>query len=243
MVEELGFPTFRVSAVDGNSLDDSTLKSVVNIKAFRYFRGYYPKKGSIGCSLSHIEAWKKFLDSDFEYALIFEDDADFNPAELSKVVDELMQNKELWDINAFQLFHRGMPLSIKQLTGIKRQLVYYLGSTVRSASYILRRSAAEKLLAKALPIIMELDFYFARPWEFDLIFTGVEPRCVFQRLLKSQIKTTANVMSSSRINKNLFSRIFERYFHLAFLNSRLLRWQTEIYRIFYNLKLYFRLKK
>jgi hypothetical protein len=35
-------------------------------------------EGTIGCSLAHLSVWKKFLSSNYEFALIFEDDAKFD---------------------------------------------------------------------------------------------------------------------------------------------------------------------
>lgn len=53
---------------------------------------FKPTHGIIGCFLSHVKTWKKFLKTKEEYAVIFEDDISFiNPETFDKNVSKLLK--------------------------------------------------------------------------------------------------------------------------------------------------------
>ncbi len=146
-IDRLNIPTERITAVDGKTLSDAQIEAIVNKQIYRDFVGHFPKKGMIGCSLSHIKAWKTFLDSSFEYAVIFEDDVTFDPIKLRSVIAELSQNSKDWDIVNFETSHRGWPITIKSLQN-GQKLVVYLANVSHAGAYMLNRKAATKLLEK-----------------------------------------------------------------------------------------------
>lgn len=187
----LGLPVERISAVDGKTLSPEKIESIADVETYKKIFKMYPEVGTIGCSLSHEKTWRKFLESDYEFALIFEDDVQFDPNELLETVKSLVKKKSLWDLTSFELKHSGCPATVSKLSREKR-LVFYLTNVTHSGCYIINRRAAEKLLKKFYPIKAPLDHYFTSSWKFDLKFAGVEPRIVFQRIGGSQIKTSAN---------------------------------------------------
>ena len=83
-VNALGYPVVRFPAVDGYNLTKETLSRVVS-KNFYSYTGDYADLGTIGCALSHAKVWERFLATDADYALIFEDD-DEPMGEISVVV-------------------------------------------------------------------------------------------------------------------------------------------------------------
>jgi glycosyl transferase family 25 len=186
-LDGLGLPLERISAVDGSNLSDAEIMDVVDVAAYRSYFKMLPERGSIGCSLSHEKAWRKFLESDNEYAIIFEDDVQFDPPELKKVIEFTLENNNLWDLLLLEVIHRGFPIEIVQI-GKRRSLVAYLTDVRHSGCYLINRRAAAALLQKFYPIKMPLDHYFTAVWEFDLKLLGVEPRLVHQRFGDSQIK-------------------------------------------------------
>ena len=137
-----------------------------------------------------------YFDTCIKFALIFEDDIAFDPKELKATIDDLLNNKELWDINLFEIHHSGMPLSIKKLSNY-RDLSIYLARVSHAGAYIINRKAAKNMLEKALPIIMPVDHYFTRNWELDLKFTGIEPRIVRQSFGDSDISKTDKMEEES----------------------------------------------
>lgn len=146
-----------------------------------------PEAGTLGCALSHAKVWRKFLESDNQFALVFEDDVVFNVRELSAAVTAAVRRKNLWDVVSFELNHHGNPRKISALS-VGESLVVYLTNVQHAGCYLVNRRTAREFLNRFYPIKMPLDHYFTASWEFDISFCGVEPRIVRQRSCRSQIK-------------------------------------------------------
>ncbi|CAG7593061.1 MAG: glycosyltransferase family 25 protein [Candidatus Midichloria sp.] len=187
LIEVIGFPVIRISAVDGKELPKEYIDSVVDYKSYKNFIGHYSEPGTIGCYLSHLKTWEEFLKSNYEYALIFEDDVSFEAEHVERVVSELLKKPQLWDICSFELLHSGGPKKIAELID-NFDLVVYKHRVSHTGAYIINRKAALQLLKYSYPIKMPVDHFFTRNWELGLKFTGVEPRIVYQTFGDSYIK-------------------------------------------------------
>jgi glycosyl transferase family 25 len=188
----LGLPLERISAVDGNTLSREYIQSIVDLKIYQQIFKTSPELGTIGCSLSHEMAWRKFLSSDNEFALIFEDDVQFNPRELKAVLKSVLDKKSLWDIVLFEPKHLGCPVKITPLP-CGTHLVCYLTNVTHAGCYLICRQAILRLLQQFYPIQLPLDHYFTAAWEFNLKCVGVLPQLVHQNFGASQIKTNRMV--------------------------------------------------
>jgi glycosyl transferase family 25 len=200
-IGELGLPLERISAVDGSELSEAEVMNIVDVATYRSYFKMLPERGSIGCSLSHEKVWRRFLESDYEYAVIFEDDVQFDPLELKKAIEFALENNDLWDLLLLEVIHHGFPIEIAPM-GKHRSLAAYLTDVRHSGCYLINRKAAAALLQKFYPIKMPLDHYFTAIWEFDLKLLGIEPRLVHQRFGGSQIK-----IGDSKKIKNLSIKI------------------------------------
>jgi len=187
-LNELNFPVQRIQAVDGKELSDNYISSITDEITYMKFFRMLPENGTIGCSLSHLKAWKEFLKSDNEFALICEDDISFNPSELIETIEELKKNKNIWDIVNFETLHDGYPQEIMKIAK-NRQLVVYLTNITHAGCYLINRKTAYKLIEKFYPIKVPVDHYFTASWEFGIKLLGIEPRIVNQVKCESQIKT------------------------------------------------------
>ena len=152
----------RFSAVDGSKLDvlnDNRISPHTRMNiAKKYRRSDYEinTAGAIGASFSHISCWKKLLDSDEEYMVVFEDDT-LVTDEYLKQIDELAQTLPIWDMwllgtHAWQF--KGIPLSknskwskVKQFTG--------------AHAYVISRRGAELLLKECFPIETHIEYYIS----------------------------------------------------------------------------------
>ncbi len=221
----LGISVERISAIDGNTFSQEQVNSTVDLQSYKQFLGHFPKLGTIGCSLSHIKSWQTFLDSNFEFAIIFEDDVSFDHEKLRIMIDELVENNKLWDINSFEISHNGTPLTIKSFSN-NQKLVVYLTEVTHAGAYIINRKAAQRLLEKALPIRMPIDHYFTRAWEFDIKFTAIEnPRLVYQTFGISEIAKTPKLQE-------------EKMPIFTIIKRGLYKSQSYVIRFLYNLKIY-----
>ncbi|WHQ47011.1 MAG: glycosyltransferase family 25 protein [Candidatus Midichloria sp.] len=187
LIEFIGFPIIRISAVDGSKLSKDYINSVVDYKSYKNFIGHEPEVGTVGCYLSHIRTWEEFLKSNYEYALIFEDDVSFEGTQVKNIISELLKKAQLWDICSFELLHRGGPRKIAELTN-NFCLVVYKYRVSHTGAYMINRKATLQLLKYSYKIKMPVDHFFTRNWELGLKFTGVEPRIVHQPLGDSYIK-------------------------------------------------------
>lgn len=233
-IQALGYNMERFSAVDGRAIPDEELSQYVDFDTYYKFMRYMPEKGTAGCSLSHFNVWERFLNSKYKYALVFEDDVSFDPRVLKRVVEELKQYEDKWDVVNLEVFHSGAPLTIQKLSSTNTRLSVYLTKTSHTGAYLINREGARKLLLKAYPINMPVDHYFNRTWELGIKFTGVEPRLVYQTFGDSEIEHTK--ILKPRENDSKFS------FYLLKVQCNIMQFQTHFMRFFHNLKLYFELK-
>lgn len=222
----LGLNIERIEAVDGSTLSQEEINETVDLEAHKTFFLHAPKSGTIGCSLSHIKVWQTFLQSNFEFAMIFEDDVSFDAKNLKMVIDDLIKHKDLWDVASFELHRpRRIPLTIKKLVN-NHHLCIFLTKTTHSGAYIINRKAAKNLLKKALPIKMPVDHYFTRDWELGIKFTGVEnPTLVYQTFGDSDIERTTKVRSE----KMSIGTVFHHVLYMV---------QSYVIRFAHNLRVY-----
>jgi GR25 family glycosyltransferase involved in LPS biosynthesis len=231
-VAALNLPWQRLDAVYGAELSQEQRDNIIDLENYHIIVRSDPSPGTIGCSLSHIKAWQQFLLSNYEYALIFEDDVTFEPELLAKILEELQKKPQLWDIVSFDIKKNGTPLPIGSLAE-QHNLVIYLSAVSNAGGYLLNRQAAEKMLAKALPIKMPIDYFFTRSWEFGLRFTGVEPRIVKQKFGDSEIRNT------DKHNKEYTGNKGRDTIEQA-IRKRVYTNESEIVRFVYNLWIYFK---
>lgn len=238
-INGLGIPVERISGIDGKTLSQEEINTKVDFHKYQQFLGHLPKLGMIGCTLSHIKAWQTFLESDFEYAIIFEDDISFEPIKVRAVIDRLIEQHKYWDMSNLEISHKGTPLTIKVLSD-NQKLVVYLTEVTHAGAYIINKKAATKLLEKALPIKLPIDHYFTRSWEFGLKFTGVEPRLVYQTFGDSDLNATKRLTVTESSDKQKVEN--DPMQLTALIHRGAFKLQSYVIRFLYNLKCYFESK-
>lgn len=82
------------NGTNGKTLDHNTIK-----KYTTPIYSIFGPKSSIGCSISHISVWKTFLQSNKQYAIVFEDDIIFDSTNLkSKILSYLSNTPNNFDM-------------------------------------------------------------------------------------------------------------------------------------------------
>jgi glycosyl transferase family 25 len=162
----------RFEGVNGSSLniaseDRMSLRAKRNIKQHtRRDHEELSTAGGVGCYLSHVGVWKKFLETSEPYAVIFEDDAILYRGftdDLKQGMKEttlLPQIPDLWFFSSpveWYYKYKGQPYP----TTVRNNV---LGPWVTKAcssftGYFLSRRGAEKLLETAFPMDMHIDLY------------------------------------------------------------------------------------
>lgn len=187
-LKSLGYEFTRISGIYGKDIAAKEKEKLINRSKYKLFMHNNIGNGTIGCYLSHLKSWKTFLESEYSYALIFEDDVDFDSKVLKSVIDELVQNASDWDMVNIDINRSGWTKPIKRLAKTNYELVKFRQRVGNSSGYLISRQTAKILLQKALPMLMPLDHYFVRSWEFGLKLRGVTPQIVKQDFGDSEIK-------------------------------------------------------
>ena len=104
-LHELGLPLEVVPGVDGRKLDVECHVSPAAYKSILYTddtgrrRGHADlTRGAVGCAMSHLDCLRRFLLTDKEYALVFEDDAVLMFRIGSAIQSSLSTARGPWDV-------------------------------------------------------------------------------------------------------------------------------------------------
>ena len=187
LIKQLNFPYTRISAIYGKDLSKEYRHSVTNAQKYKILMNNEIGVGTIGCYLSHVNTWKEFLRSGHSYALIFEDDVEFEPSKLRKLIDFLVKSSNDWDMVNIDVNRHGFATPVKQLSRLFR-LVKFRACVANASCYLINRKSAIELVKRALPISMPVDHYMMRPWEFGISIRGITPQIVHQSFGDSEIK-------------------------------------------------------
>ena len=95
IMNELNVEYSFVDALYGKTLSAEE-KSKISLTDFQHRVNHNPTDGELGCSLSHMKAFKQFLQSGQDWVCILEDDAiiDKDFKEFISTVDERVLNKD-----------------------------------------------------------------------------------------------------------------------------------------------------
>ena len=156
----------RLSAVDAKDFvahnhPAVSLTTAYNVKnGVRRSHHEIDRPGAIGCSLSHFKAWKHLLDSSAPALIIFEDDSPIPTDFKTNIEQALAELPCQWDMVTFY----NTPYQGGQ-TGCEpdpEMAPWHTCTSLMGAhAYMISRSGAERLLARAYPIEMHVDAYFA----------------------------------------------------------------------------------
>lgn len=180
----------RISAIDAKNLSGD--EYLIDNK---YDRDLLP--GEIGCYLSHVSTFKKFLSTDNEFALIIEDDA-ILPENFKISIEEAMnqyvdlETKHRWDV--LKLNSRRRYIKIKDVKNTN----LFIGACgtsipITTIAAIWTREGAEKFLKVCMkndkPVIKRpIDCELQHPWEYDLLIYNLLPSLVTNFPVKSEIQ-------------------------------------------------------
>tara|TARA_Y100000389_G_scaffold181444_1_gene197043 strand:- start:294 stop:1085 length:792 start_codon:yes stop_codon:yes gene_type:complete len=167
----------RIKAVEGSKLDTDIMKKDGILKmdneSFRYSKDGIKDtfKGSIGCSLSHINLWKKLKNENKnkndQYFIIFEDDSILNSnshIQIERCLNNIKQLDIDWDI----IFLGGSRVYGERVGEFIR--AKYVNSWMNCGlfAYIINKNSIDKLISKALPINTYIDMQINKYYGTDI---------------------------------------------------------------------------
>lgn len=240
LVNKLNFPSARIEAVNGNKLSDSLIYDLIDQETFKYHayraQGKGIRAGEVGAYLSHIKVWKEFLQSDYSYAIVFEDDAKFDPKTLNIVIPDILKQNSHWDIAKLFTDYTEDNFSFK-IPAIKLNSIYNLNFILENhagtVGYIINRKAATTMLNYSAKLPMPVDIFMERTWETGLKLMIVQPNLVqlnpkYNNKFLSEIGTS-KIYKIAEISKSPF---------IAKTQKMLSHSKSEFMNFFYNLYLY-----
>lgn len=138
----------RFPAVDGSVIDmTDKLKHLFRNNDFGF------RQGVVGCALSHLELWKRLVNSGQEMCLILEDDVEFAPSFALKLEEILKTAPPFWDLlflghhlqKQFITDHRD-PEKLPTWENMLDYSVPQRKSWVGTFAYLVSREGAQKLI-------------------------------------------------------------------------------------------------
>lgn len=179
-LQALGLPFEIVPAVDGRELPAQELAEIYSVERTVACIKREMALGEVGCALSHLRLYQRMVDEDIAEALIVEDDAVIDPA-----LPGLLAGRQGWpaDWELVLLYHGKGQISWWHAQAISPK--YRIGRFARpgwgTVGYLIKQSAARKILALAYPVHAPSDHWTCGRTEVDIRLYGIEPRCVTHR--------------------------------------------------------------
>lgn len=159
-LESAGIPWERVSAVAGRQIEFPIPE--YDETKYRRMQGRRRIDAEVGCYLSHIKVFKRFLEGSADYALILEDDAQVD-AELRTVVEYALRYSKYWDLLRLSSVSSGRVFKVARLTG-RHHLGVPLTRMKGSCAYVVSRKAASAMIRNLLPMKLPYDLAFDLEW-------------------------------------------------------------------------------
>ncbi len=159
-LNEVGLPFERISAVDGRNLDMENMADFAVVDVIKKERWITPQV--IGCSLSHYQAYKDFLASGSEWALILEDDIEFS-GEVVDIVNKSIDKINKEDIFLFYFHGPEKSFSKNGKININDCYAFYPAVTLlggySTGAYLIHREVARRLHDYVFPVHISADSY------------------------------------------------------------------------------------
>lgn len=184
----------HISAVNG--------KALLSDEYYRYISSYFRRKekllspAEVGCFLSHQNALRHFLSSNFKYALVLEDDVIMNDESIDLIREAcaLLPNNSLFMPGG----QNGLP-SRRYLLGKSTPLPYvcrlhkYSGRHLwRTCCYVLDRTAAEQILVRTKDMATVAD-----DWRY--FFKDSDPSYFYANLVHHPLDLKASHIEKYRL--------------------------------------------
>ena len=144
-------------------------------------------QGELGCYASHYKCWEWLVDSEFEQAVIIEDDTIVDWA----VIDYISKfDFKGYGIEFFRLFSTH-PVNYEivkhRIISPHHHLIRLIGISFGTQCYLITKSAARKFISIYNDIYFPVDWVVSRYWEHGVVNYMMCPSPVIERFAPSAI--------------------------------------------------------
>jgi glycosyl transferase family 25 len=174
---ELGLRYEIVEGVDGQLLSDCEIEAVYSPRLAQKITKRPLTRGEIGCCLSQLKLYRRMVDENVSEVLIMDDDAYVQPVFFDVMGDRDRFPKD-WDL--ILLWHGGAVVSRwgARSVGVGSRVVKFGTTAWGTTGYLIKQSAALKLLAQGYPIRAVADDFTGGGIRVGLRLYGINPPCV-----------------------------------------------------------------
>ncbi len=187
-----------VDAVDGSKLNQNELNNAT-FKNKKHLNPWNSKMSpsQIGCALSHIKVYEKFIKTGFEVALILEDDAifvrDFNNNLKQLILKNFKFKKQIVLLSELKEFHG------KALDSVDNYEIVNVSNAFFTHAYMINKEAARSIISFNYPVKTIADNFVFFKIYCNIKITGLNPYLLDQD--KKSFKTT---IKSEETTKKIF---------------------------------------
>tara|TARA_B100000575_G_C22910839_1_gene528928 strand:+ start:66 stop:806 length:741 start_codon:yes stop_codon:yes gene_type:complete len=163
-----------IEAIDGNKLNTEELNSYT-YKNKKNHNPWGPKltNSQIGCVLSHIKIYKDFINSNYEYALILEDDAIFRDNFTVNLQTFILKNlkfkKQILLLSELKEFLK------TPIDDMEKYEIVSVTNAFYTHSYFINREAARSLINFNYPVKTWADSFVLFTTYCGIKITGLNP--------------------------------------------------------------------
>ena len=158
-----------LDAIDGATLDKKN-NAHVSLKT-KQLCGYELSAGEVGCFLSHKRAWEQCIKYN-QVTLILEDDFKLTST-FNEIIDILTNHLTSWELLRLQGLYETNHLTLATYDGVS--LNKNIGDSVGATAYLIKPSAAKRLLECSNNIYEPLDHYLEHSKKHGLNFLATNP--------------------------------------------------------------------
>ena len=187
-------------AVDGRLLTEQEL--LMNAKDYK-INGL--TRGEIGCSLSHLNIYKKIIEDNIDIALILEDDAIFKE-DINKILEEINKFNKSTDKSFLYLLSKSYSYISNRSIKLGSITLYDIYRASLTHGYVINNKAAKSLAAYVHPVR-----YTADDWKMLKFGANINIFCVVP-----EITDTLSSFSSVIQGRNEFEKMRRAYMKKLF---------------------------
>ena len=209
-----------INAIDGNKLNHQEI--MLNTFGNKMSKNPWNTKMSpsqIGCALSHIKIYQKFIETEYKFALILEDDAVFvnnlNETLINFIANCFKYKKQIILLSELKQFYS------KPINKLKKYELVNVTNAFFTHAYCINKDAAKSIITFNYPVKTIADNFIFFKIYCGITITGINPFIVDQD--KKNYKTTITE------EKNNLKKIF-------LLRRSIYKFKMKIIKFFIKLK-------
>jgi glycosyl transferase family 25 len=170
-LKKMGLKYKRVAAVEGWNAKFGDAE--IDPRKYSLAHGKILEPTEAACYMSHYNAMREFLESKEKYALILEDDMEFDK-DFADVLEALLERGD-WDIAKLNGGHGGGNIRIGRELVPGRRIAMNLFHQSKSGAYVINRKAAKSYVINMLPMFVPFDHELAKFWKYGIRGVSVAP--------------------------------------------------------------------